>query len=161
MIIRFFKNVNYIWPNTYMQRGVRCRLVKVVDFKSLAPSPLWFQFRKATLDSFKEAIQLAYGTSVVLLRCPFGPEIMHGRAPELFLHRLSWNVAVWRKPHSNKQTSIYAKVILYLIKVPAEKNRLSHTAIPGIIILCFCNASKILNVYTLICNKVRIKFVWI
>jgi hypothetical protein len=29
----------------------------------------------------------AYGTSVVLLRCPFVPEIMHGRAPEVFLHQ--------------------------------------------------------------------------
>jgi hypothetical protein len=28
----------------------------------------------------KEAIQIANGTSVVLLRCPFVPEIMHGRA---------------------------------------------------------------------------------
>jgi hypothetical protein len=33
--------------------------------------------------SCEEAIQLAYGTSVVLLRCPFVPEIMHGRAPEV------------------------------------------------------------------------------
>jgi hypothetical protein len=24
---------------------------------------------------------------VVLLRCPFVPEIMHGRAPEVFLHQ--------------------------------------------------------------------------
>jgi hypothetical protein len=30
---------------------------------------------------------LAYGTSVVLLRCPFVSEIMHGRAPEVFLHQ--------------------------------------------------------------------------
>jgi hypothetical protein len=27
------------------------------------------------------------GTSVVLLRCPFVPEIMHRRAPEVFLHQ--------------------------------------------------------------------------
>jgi hypothetical protein len=32
-------------------------------------------------------IQLANGTSVVLLRCPFVSEIMHGRAPEVFLHK--------------------------------------------------------------------------
>jgi hypothetical protein len=30
--------------------------------------------------SCEEAIQLAYGTSVFLLRCPFVPEIMHGRS---------------------------------------------------------------------------------
>jgi hypothetical protein len=35
-----------------------------------------------------------YGTSVVLLRYPFVPEIMQGRAPEVFLHLLSWNVAI-------------------------------------------------------------------
>jgi hypothetical protein len=35
----------------------------------------------------KEAIQLAYGMSVVLLKCPFVPEIMHGGAPEIFLHQ--------------------------------------------------------------------------
>jgi hypothetical protein len=32
-------------------------------------------------------IQLAYGTSVVLLRCPLVPEIMLGRAVEIFLHQ--------------------------------------------------------------------------
>jgi hypothetical protein len=37
--------------------------------------------------SFEKAIQMAYGTSVVLLRCPFVPEVMHGRAPEVFLHQ--------------------------------------------------------------------------
>jgi hypothetical protein len=31
----------------------------------------------------RKDIQLAYGTSVVLLRCPFVPEIIHGRAPEV------------------------------------------------------------------------------
>jgi hypothetical protein len=36
---------------------------------------------------FHVAIQLAYGTSVVLLRCPFVPEIMHGRALKVFLHQ--------------------------------------------------------------------------
>jgi hypothetical protein len=35
------------------------------------------------------SIQLAYGISVVLLRCPFVPEIMNGRAPEVFLHMFS------------------------------------------------------------------------
>ena len=30
--------------------------------------------------------QLAYGTSVILLRCPLVPEKMHGGAPEAFFH---------------------------------------------------------------------------
>jgi hypothetical protein len=29
------------------------------------------------------------------VRCPFVPEIMHRRAPEVFLHQKSWNVAIW------------------------------------------------------------------
>ena len=37
--------------------------------------------------SCQEAIQLAYGTSVVLLRCPLVPEIMYGGALEVFLHQ--------------------------------------------------------------------------
>jgi hypothetical protein len=45
--------------------------------------------------SCEETIQLAYGTSVVLLMCPFVPEIMHGRAHEVFLHQWSLNVAIW------------------------------------------------------------------
>jgi hypothetical protein len=32
--------------------------------------------------------------SVVLLRYPFVPEIMHGKAPEVFLHQQSLNVAI-------------------------------------------------------------------
>jgi hypothetical protein len=60
-------------------------VVKVVDFKPLAEvaphrQGLWIL-------SYEEAIWLAYGTSMVLLRCPFVPEIMHGRAPEVFLHQ--------------------------------------------------------------------------
>ena len=59
-------------------RGVRDRVVTVVDLESLAPHRCGFE----TLQGFwnlscKEAIQLAYGTSVVLLRRPLVPEIMH------------------------------------------------------------------------------------
>jgi hypothetical protein len=43
--------------------------------------------------SSDEAIQLPHGTSVVLLRCLFVPKIMHGGAPEVFLHQYSWKVA--------------------------------------------------------------------
>jgi hypothetical protein len=68
-------------------RGVRGRVVKVVDYKSLAPHRCGLESRQGLwILSCKEAIQLAYGTSVVLLRCPFMPEIMHGRASEVFLH---------------------------------------------------------------------------
>jgi hypothetical protein len=69
-------------------------VVKVVDFKQLAPHRCGFESRQGLrILSCEEAIQLAYGMSVVLLRCPFVPEIMHGRAPEIYLHYLSWNVA--------------------------------------------------------------------
>jgi hypothetical protein len=69
-------------------RGVRGRVVKVVDFKPLAPHRCGFESRQGLwILSCEEAIQLAYGTSVVLLRCPFVPEIMHERASEVFLHQ--------------------------------------------------------------------------
>jgi hypothetical protein len=50
--------------------------------------------------SCETAIQLAYGTSSILLRCPFVPEIMHGRAPEVFLEHghMTFTVSVWPKP---------------------------------------------------------------
>jgi hypothetical protein len=45
--------------------------------------------------SCEEAIQLANRMSVfLLLRCPFVPEVMHWRAPEVFLHQLSWKVYI-------------------------------------------------------------------
>jgi hypothetical protein len=63
-------------------------VVKVVDFKPLAPNRCGFESRQGVwILSCEEAIQLAYGTSVVLLRCPFVPEIMHGRASEVFLYQ--------------------------------------------------------------------------
>jgi hypothetical protein len=39
-------------------------------------------------------MKIANGTSVVLLRRPFVPEIMHGRALEVFHHQECWNVAI-------------------------------------------------------------------
>jgi hypothetical protein len=70
------------------KRGVCGPVVNVVDFKPLAPHCCGFESRQGLcILSCEEAIQLAYGTSVVLLRCPFVPEIMHGRAPEVFLHQ--------------------------------------------------------------------------
>jgi hypothetical protein len=63
-------------------------MVKVVDFKPLAPHRCGFESRQGLWSlSCEEAIQLAKGTSVVLLRCLFVPEIMHGMAPEVFLHQ--------------------------------------------------------------------------
>jgi hypothetical protein len=52
-------------------------VVKVVDFKPLAPHHCRFEFPKGLLIlSFEEAIQLAYGPSVVLLGCMFVTEII-------------------------------------------------------------------------------------
>jgi hypothetical protein len=42
----------------------------------------------------EEAIQLAYGTSVVLLRFPFVPAIMYRRVPEVLLNQKNWKVAM-------------------------------------------------------------------
>jgi hypothetical protein len=63
-------------------------VVKVVDLKPPAPHRFGFESRQGLwILSFEEAIQLAYGTWVILLRCPFVPEIMPWRAPEVFLHQ--------------------------------------------------------------------------
>jgi hypothetical protein len=60
---------------------------KVVDFKLLAPHHCEFKSRQGLwILSCEEAIQLAYGMLVVLHRCLLVPEIMHGRALEVFLH---------------------------------------------------------------------------
>jgi hypothetical protein len=63
-------------------------VVKVDDFKPLASHHCGFESRKGLwILSCEEAIKLFYRTAVVLLRCPFVPEIMHGRAFEVFLHQ--------------------------------------------------------------------------
>jgi hypothetical protein len=63
-------------------------VVKVADFKPLATRRCGFESLQGLwILSCEEAIQLVYGTSVVLLRCPFVPEIMLERAPEVFLHQ--------------------------------------------------------------------------
>jgi hypothetical protein len=60
----------------------------ILDFKPLAPHRCGFESRQELwVLSCEEAIQLVYGSSVVLLRCPFVPKIMHGRAPEVFPHQ--------------------------------------------------------------------------
>jgi hypothetical protein len=71
----------YVW-------GVYGRVVKVIDFKPLAPHRCGFDSRQGPwILSCEEPIQLAYRMSVVLLRCPFVPEIMHVRASEVSLHQ--------------------------------------------------------------------------
>ena len=68
--------------------GVRGRVARVVDLESLALHRCGFKSRKGLwILSCDEPIQLAYGTSDVLLRCLFKPEIMHGGAPEVYLHQ--------------------------------------------------------------------------
>jgi hypothetical protein len=63
-------------------------VVKVVDLKPFPLNAVGFESRqKLGILSYEEAVRLAYGTSVVLLKCPFVPEIMHARASEVFLHQ--------------------------------------------------------------------------
>jgi hypothetical protein len=69
-------------------------VVKVVDFKPLAPHSCGFESRQGLwILSYEEAIQLhvAYETLVVLCRCPFVLE-MDGSAPEIFLYQKSWKL---------------------------------------------------------------------
>jgi hypothetical protein len=59
--------------------GVRGQVDKVVDLNPLAPQRCRFESHQIHwILSCEEAIQLAYGTSVVLLMCPVVPEIMFG-----------------------------------------------------------------------------------
>jgi hypothetical protein len=63
-----------------MYRKLNQRPTLLKPFKPLAPHRCRFESRLGLwILSCEEAIQLAYGTSVVLLRYLFVPEIMHGR----------------------------------------------------------------------------------
>jgi hypothetical protein len=60
------------------------------------PLLLWAQTRQEFwIISCGEAIQLAYRTSSVILRCPFVPEIRQGRAPVVFLHQSLYDLYIW------------------------------------------------------------------
>ena len=64
--------------------GVRGRLVRVVDIDSLSPDCCGFESCQGLwILSCEEAIQLAYGVSVVLLRCLLVTEGL----PKVFLHQ--------------------------------------------------------------------------
>jgi hypothetical protein len=81
-------NPSFSFSNLNQLRDVTGRVVKVIDFKPLAPHRCGFEsLHGLWILSCEEAIKLVYGMSVVLLRCPFVPEIMHDRAPEVFLHQ--------------------------------------------------------------------------
>jgi hypothetical protein len=59
-----------------------------VDFKPLALHHCGFESHQVLwILSCEEAIQLAYGTLVVLLRCMSMLKILHGCAPKFFLHQ--------------------------------------------------------------------------
>ena len=68
------------------RRGRPYRMVRVIDLEPLAPHRCGLDSRKGHWGhlSCEEANQLTYRTPVVLLRCPFEPEIMHEGAPEVF-----------------------------------------------------------------------------
>jgi hypothetical protein len=84
MACNWERGLPYIVYSFFYSIGVRGQVVKVVDFKPFAPHHCGFGSGQGLwILSCDEAIQLAYGTSVVLLRCPFMPEIMHRRAPEV------------------------------------------------------------------------------
>ena len=72
----FVIDLNMSW-NLKIFWSVRGQVVRVNDLESLAyhRQGLWIL-------SYVDAIQLVNGTSVVLLRCPLVPEIMHGGAPK-------------------------------------------------------------------------------
>jgi hypothetical protein len=68
-------------------RGLCGRVVKVADLRSQVPHRCRFDPHLGWNLSCEEAIQLAYGRSVVLPRCPLVPKIMPCGAPGVFLHQ--------------------------------------------------------------------------
>ena len=75
----FFYCYNYLICQVHRNTGdVYCRVVRVVNIESFVPGHCGFNSCKGLLTlSWEEAIQIAYGTSVVLFRCPLLHEIMH------------------------------------------------------------------------------------
>ena len=61
--------------------------LKSLTKSHLTLTAVGFDFEGLWILSCEEAIQLANIMSVVLLRCPPVPEIMHEGAPEVFLHQ--------------------------------------------------------------------------
>jgi hypothetical protein len=60
-----------------------------MDFKPLALHCFGFEpCQGLWIISCEEAIYQAKGILLVLFRCPLVPEIMHRRAPEVFLHQV-------------------------------------------------------------------------
>jgi hypothetical protein len=67
---------NFSW---FLVKEFHGWVVMVINFKPLALDRCSFESRQGIwMLSWKEAIELAYRTSVVLLRCLFVPEIMKG-----------------------------------------------------------------------------------
>jgi hypothetical protein len=75
------------------------QVVKVVDFKLLAPHHCGFEtWQGLWILSCEEAIQLAYGTWVVLLRCLFMQSTWRLSAPVKMEHcHMTYTVSVWCK----------------------------------------------------------------
>jgi hypothetical protein len=68
-------------------RGLRGQVVKVADLRSQVPHRYRLDPHSGRNLSCEEAIQLAYGRSVILPRCPHVSEIMPGGTPRVFLHQ--------------------------------------------------------------------------
>jgi hypothetical protein len=81
----YFVSITMLYVEVW---GVLIRVVKVVYFKPLAPHRCGFESRQEMMIILcKEGIQLANETPVLQPRCPFVPEMLHGRAPEVFLRQ--------------------------------------------------------------------------
>jgi hypothetical protein len=78
-IIRWLVSIRYMIRFNHIFSKICGQKVYVVDFKPFFPQHYGFDSRQELwILSCKKAIQLAYRTSVVLLRCPFLDDRMHG-----------------------------------------------------------------------------------
>jgi hypothetical protein len=120
-----------LWEST--ENYTLCWISKILNqiltydkiVKPLAPHRCGFESRQGLwILSCVEAIQLAYGTSVVILGCPFLPEQNARRgtwglpAPvKLKRRQMTYAVSVWRYTQiKQKQTKIVTRSVLFRLK---------------------------------------------
>jgi hypothetical protein len=81
----FWRDIRKKWVLRVLR--VRLRMVKVIGWQLHAPHRCDFESSRSRNLSCEEAVQVAYGRSVVLPSFPPVPETMPVGAPGVFLHK--------------------------------------------------------------------------
>jgi hypothetical protein len=84
-----FSIMTFCTGNYINKWGVCGHVVKIIDFKPLILHSCAFESHQGLwILSCEKTIQLAYGMSMVRLRCPFTPEIIHIRRSSCTSHMI-------------------------------------------------------------------------